>query len=113
MLLQLNVNLNFSNNQEWFPWSSWVQAFGNELIYRHRVKYTTSDTYAVQVEWKNKSESDVKIKFEVSDERNIKEVNSIEIPSGSTKILYTGTSFKSRKIKVRLLGIDFLPKPDD
>ena len=82
---------------------------GEELTYRKRVKYTTSDTYALQLEWKNDSNSDLKIKFEVRDKKNNKEIKILEIPAGITKALFAGTSFKTRKIRIRILEIKFIP----
>ena len=96
--------------QEWLPWSSWEKIREDELTYRQRIKYTTSDTYAVQVEWKNQSRSDVHIEFELRDKRNIKELKKIKVPSGNTKVLIGGTSFKSDEIRIRSLNIDFLSK---
>ena len=100
----------YRNPQEWLPWSSWEKVIGYELIYRQRIKYTTSDTYAVQVEWENQSRSDVHIEFEVRDKRNIKELKKIKVPSGTTKVLIGGTSFKSDEIRIKSLNIDFLSK---
>ncbi|WP_026932574.1 hypothetical protein [Christiangramia echinicola] len=100
-------------SQEWLPWSSWEKAMGEELIYRKRVKYTTRDTYAVQLEWKNDSNSDLKIKFEVRDKKNNKQIKVLKIPAGSTKAMFAGTSFKNMEIRIRLLNIGFLTKPDN
>ena len=99
-------------SQEWQVWSDWKKSSPEEeLSYRQRIKYTTSDTYAVQIEWKNKSEFDIKLEFEVQDRRNIKEIKILTIPAMATKAIYAGTSFKSNWIKVHILKCEKV-KPD-
>lgn len=102
------------NAQEWLPWSSWQESkIGEELEYRQRLKYTTCDTYALQIEWKNHLPQEIELKFEVRDHRNIKEIKVVEIPVGETVSLYGGTGFKSNKIKIRVLELKFLAKNDN
>ena len=100
-------------SQEWQSWSNWKNSsFEKSLTYRQRIKYTTSDTYAVQLEWRNQTIYDIHLKIEVSDRMNIKEKKAIKVPGETVMPIYGGTSFKAHHIEIRILDYS-MRKPEN